>query len=347
MNSINNRKRNLVVMVDVLKREGPMTQTVLKEYINLKASTTSYLVNDLKRLGLVIDSGIITQDGGPGKPGNLLKLNNDFAQFIGCYVENNLVNVYVIGLDGTTLSHKSIFVDNYTKVKQALIDIIVTLCEKNSKIRGIGIAMKGVVLLDGTIQVKYGEGKDEAWKLEGLLQHLKQHFPEIPVVIENDANCSAILYQHEEREIELDLLLYLLNKTPFGIGCGILVNGQILKGATGVAGEYFEKGKRIQKLIEGISDQNIYAEKFIESIFSHISTSVYLLNPKKVVISGNILNDISTTTIKKIGEIIKDYDLPVDVILTKGNEDLGPAKGAALIAMNDYISSFIGKVGAR
>lgn len=334
-------------MVDVLKREGPMTQTMLREHSNLQASTASYLVNDLKRIGMVIDSGETIQGIGPGKPGNLLQLNNSLAQFIGIYVEDNQVNAYVIGLDGATLDYRKAAIDNPTQVEQALVQVVEAICQENPFIRGIGIAMKAMVLSDGTIRFGYKDGMNEHWKLEGLLQRLNTHVAGIPIVIENDANCTALLYQYEQKEDDMDLVLYLMNRLPFGIGCAILVRGEILKGATGATGQYFEKGSRLRSLADVVMDKDEYLESFITALMPHIATTAYLLDPRIVVLTGSFLHDIGPGTVAKVESIIRSYQLPVEVILTRGNKEYDPAKGAALIAMNGYISSFIAKVGAR
>jgi len=347
MNLNNDRKRSLMRMVDVLKREGPMTQTMLKEQMNMQASTASYLVNDLKSFGIVIDSGETIQMAGPGKPGNLIQLNNNLAQFIGIYVEDNQVNVNVIGLDGTTLDFIQAPIENPTKVEEVLMKVVDSICRENSKIHGIGIAMKAMVLSDGTIRFGYRDGMNENWKLQGLLQRLNSRFSGIPIVIENDANCTALLYQYEQKEDKMDLVLYLLNRIPFGIGCAILVKGKLLKGANGATGQYFEKGSQLRSLAQGIIDKDEYLESFVAALMPHIATTAYLLDPKIVVLSGSFLNDVEAKTIEKVEVIIKSYQLPVEVILTNGNKEYDPAKGAALLAMNDYISSFIAKVGAR
>jgi len=347
MNRINDRKRSLLRMVDVLKREGPMTQTMLKEHTNMQASTASYLMNDLKSIGIVINSGETIQGSGAGKPGNLIQLNNNLAQFIGIYVEDNQVNVYVTGLDGITLDYRKVVMGNPTQVEQALIQVVDSICQENSIIRGIGIAMKAMVLSDGTIRFGYRDGMNENWKLQGLLQRLTTHFSGIPIVIENDANCTALLYQYEQKEDKMDLVLYLLNRIPFGIGCSILVKGKLLKGANGSTGQYFEKGSRLRSLAIDKTNKDEYLESFITALMPHIATTAYLLDPKIVVLSGSFLSDLEEKTVDKVESIIKSYHLPIEVILTKGNQDYDPAKGAALIAMNDYISSFIAKVGAR
>jgi predicted NBD/HSP70 family sugar kinase len=340
------RKHNLRNIIEILKREGPMTQTVLKEHVNLQASTVSYLVNDLRSFDIVIDSGETIQGSGPGKPGNLIQLNNGLAQFIGVYVEDNQINLYVIGLDGETINFQKEKIEYPSEVEQVLVAMVQAKREEYSNIRGIGIAMKAMVLFDDTIRFGFRKGMPEQWELHGLKQRLQEYFEGIPIIVENDASCTADLYQYHEKEDNMNLILYLLNRTPFGIGCAILVNGELVKGAKGAAGQYYYKDSELLKYITSTDDGGNLAN-IIEGLMPHIATTAYLFDPKKVVLSGSFLNGVNQETSNKVMSIIDSYQLPFQVILTKGNIELDPAKGAALIAINNFISDFIAKVGAR
>lgn len=342
----NDRKRNLGKMIDILKREGPMTQTMLKDYTNFQASTVSYLVNDLRNFGMVIDCGETLQGNGPGKPGNLIQLNNKLAQFIGVYVEDNQVNLYVIGLNGETIDFQQTKIEYPTQVERVLIEMVQAKFHENSNIQGIGIAMKAMVLSGDKIRFGFRKGMLEQWELQGLKQRLNDHFEGIPIIIENDSNCTAILYQYQQKRDKMDLILYLLNRIPFGIGCAMLVKGELIKGANGAAGQYFYKGSKLIEYISN-SEEKGCLENIVDGLMPHISTTSYLFDPEKIVLSGSFLNEVKPETLSKVEAIIKSYRLPYEVILTEGNLEFDPGKGAALIAINNFISDFIAKVGAR
>ena len=89
MNKRNEKKQNLTMIIEMLRRYGAMTQARLKEYCGLQASTVSYLVSDLKQYGVIKDSGAeIQQQPKIGKPGNVIELDNNDSQFLGMYVED-------------------------------------------------------------------------------------------------------------------------------------------------------------------------------------------------------------------------------------------------------------------
>ena len=106
MNKKTERKENLRLIIDTLRLSGPLAQARLKESCSLQASTVSYLVNDLRMCNLVVDIGKEDTQGRVGKPGNTISLNNEKAQFLGVYVEDDCLHAYLIGIDGKTLGYE-------------------------------------------------------------------------------------------------------------------------------------------------------------------------------------------------------------------------------------------------
>jgi len=76
------------------------------------------------------------------------------------------------------------------------------------------------------------------WHDVALKQHLSEAFPELPVFVEHDGNAGALAEFHfgvGQGPSDLRHLIFLTFGT--GIGAGLIVNGQILRGATDTAGE--------------------------------------------------------------------------------------------------------------
>jgi predicted NBD/HSP70 family sugar kinase len=348
LKKLNERKRGLKEIIDTIKISGPMTQTDLKEESNLLGSTASYLVNVLKNMGLLIDGGEIIQKNGPGKPAAILKLNNDLANFIGIYLEDYYLHLYVTGLDGAILESKAVPISNFRDLEKVMIISIKEIVLSNSKIKGIGIAVKGIVYNDGNIEFGYRESiKENNWHLQGLLERLESIFADIPIIMENDANCTAVLFQFKQGKNNMNLILYLLNISPFGIGCSILIDGRLYRGYSGSAGRYFEKNSNFSK-IEDLNNRNKKEiESFIDDMMSHVRMSSFLLDPEEVILSGSIFDNINNVRREQLQKLLDDYQLPFKIRVTKGNNEFNPAAGAALISTNNYISGIIDKVGVR
>lgn len=344
----NERKRGLEVIMDKIRISGPMTQTELKEESNLLGSTASYLVNDLKNIGLLVDSGELIHRNGPGKPAAVLKLNSELASFIGIYLEDYSIKMYVTGLDGEVLEKRTVPMDHFKEIEKLMKRSIKGIVSAYPNIRGIGIAVKGIVYNDGAIKFGYRAGiREENWKLHGLQKALESAFPEIHIVIENDANCAAVLFQYRQRRKNMNLILYLLNISPFGIGCSILQEGNLYRGFSGSAGQYFEKSSYFSRNKDLKSGAPEEIEHCIHEIMSHVRMSGFLLDPERIILSGSIFDDIDEERQEKLERLIADYKLPFKVSMTRGNKEFNPACGAALISTNHYISRMIDKVGVR
>lgn len=344
MNKRTEKRQNLAQLLAVLRRYGPLTQARIKEYCGLQASTVSYLVNDLKGVGLIRTVGQELQEGKVGKPGNVICLNNEHASFLGLYVEDDWIDAYRIGIDGSTLSSAHVEFDGQS-VKEAVISAVAANLEQFSQIRGVGIAIKGIVRRDGTIKSGWRHGSGTAksfWNFTGLQDALAQNFPDIPIIVENDANCAAELYHYNVRREQKNLVLYLLNQIPFGIGCGLLLNGSIYRGSTGAAGEIFEKNAKFVEYVDLLKRGEATAERFLPAMLPHMLETVYLLDPECIVLAGSYFNDLTSDELEKLKTL---WDgIPVPVVIAGGDARLNPAKGAALLVTDKYIEATIEEV---
>lgn len=347
MNKKTERKQNFVCLIETLRRYGPLTQARLKEYCGVQASTVSYIVNDLKKSSLLIDTGQIEQNGKVGKPGNLLTLNGDANQVLGIYVEDDLLHVYCVGLNGKTYISQEVPFDG-EHVQDAVSSAIEGQLKDTPALRGIGLAIKAIVYKDGKIRsgLRHSPGGGgETWNFSDLPGALRQAFPQIPILVENDANCAAALYHYEHRLQNGNLAVYLLNKTPFGIGLGLITQGGVYKGATGAAGEYFDQDGHIRRMAEEVRTENDLVTQLIPAILPHILQTIYLIDPECIVLSGSYFESLQPASLAGIEELFQPLPIPVHV--AGGDQRLNPAKGVALLAINNYIASFVEEVTKR
>ena len=97
-------------------------------------------------------------------------------------------------------------------------------------VSGIGVGLAGFVDRDGVVRRAPNCGGLVGLRLGELLE---QRFG-LPVVIDNDANCVAVLAHHVLAPDCADLLAVTLGT---GIGGGLVVGGRLLRGFNGFAGE--------------------------------------------------------------------------------------------------------------
>ena len=97
---------------------------------------------------------------------------------------------------------------------------------------GIGVAVPGAI--DSRREKIEKSPNLPSWQGFPLKKVLTRKF-RVPVVIENDANASALGERHFGSGRGIDDFLYLTIST--GIGSGIVANGSLVRGARGTAGE--------------------------------------------------------------------------------------------------------------
>ncbi len=346
MNKMVERRQNLKMIIEMLRLNGPVSQNVLKDQCRLQASTISYLINDLKTEKLVIDLGKVETQGKVGKPANLIGLNNDEAQFLGVYVEDKCLYIYVVGIDGRIIHCASI---GYAieEMETHLFDGIRRMLQTYGKIRGIGIAIKAIVYSDGRIYSgirRDNANREQHWDLANLPDALRSAFPGTPIIVENDANCAAALYRYETKCD--NFVLYILNDIPFGIGCGLMVHGQIYRGARGAAGEFFLKDLNSSEVADTTGDKDSVLEKTLVTILPHVLQTAYLLDPECFVLTGSMFRDITEAEIARAEKILEP--VPIKVNINSGKErNLNPACGAAFLAINQFIEQYLEEVTKR
>lgn len=118
------------------------------------------------------------------------------------------------------------------KLLGLLSEIVADFKEKHQELIGIGISAPGIIQKNGfmttagALKSLYGVNlKDEMEKRTSL-----------PVNVENDANAAAIAERWIGNAIGLDNYLCIVLGT--GVGGGIIINGQVYRGAHGMAGEF-------------------------------------------------------------------------------------------------------------
>lgn len=116
----------------------------------------------------------------------------------------------------------------YSAIQQALDEAD----KKLEQVAGIGIGVAGP--LDSQTGIVFAPPNLSGWDHVPLRTIFEEHYA-LPVLVENDANVAALGEHMFGAGRGFKDMLYLTVST--GIGGGIIVNGQLMKGTSGTAGE--------------------------------------------------------------------------------------------------------------
>ena len=228
-------QQEIQILALVRESEG-MSRVQLAQQMGLHLPAITLLTSSLIKEGLIREEGLASSTG--GRPSILLRLNPQAAYFLGVEVGLNFVRTLLTDLSGTVLQEVAEAVEKPLELK-ALLSLIksqaaaVSRKAPSSRLKGMGVAVAGMVdrgrglVLNANIL-----GGSEPVALEAKLKAI---FPDLPLVLHNDANAAA-LGEHwygGARKVQNFFWVYL----GLGTGLGIFSKGEIYLGAHGIAGE--------------------------------------------------------------------------------------------------------------
>ncbi|MDP8216262.1 MAG: ROK family transcriptional regulator [Candidatus Kaelpia imicola] len=231
---LTDRERKNFSILDLIRRKGPITRTEISKETELNIVTVSNYVNTYIQKGFVIEGGLDVSTG--GRRPVVLELNPKAAYIIGIGLDLlNIIGV-VSDLKANVLVKvkKSRPEGTENTMIDAMSDLIGEIISKvdveRDRIKGIGIGIPGIVdRKGGTIRWPQQMGSIYISTLKNMLEQKFQ----IPVFVENDATVAALGEREFELESDIKNLIFMYS----GVGCGIVINGQIYGGAGGCAGE--------------------------------------------------------------------------------------------------------------
>ena len=231
-------KRNLAIL-ETLRRFGPITRPEISRALGLNIVTVSNYIEEFINKNLVFEKEFDISEG--GRRPILLDVNPDSGLVIGVGV--NLLNIVgaLVDLKGrivarSSLERKDVGVKNVVNyIIEAIAQTLNKSKESHGKIKGIGIGIAGIVnKKDGSVRwpEKVGNHYDYASVFVPLKNIVEREFG-YPVLLENDATAACFGEQWLDLEPGIKNVIYMFS----GVGCGIMINGEIYTGASGSAGE--------------------------------------------------------------------------------------------------------------
>jgi predicted NBD/HSP70 family sugar kinase len=215
---------------------GPISRKELSEKTDYSAATISNHVKTLIKEGFVIEKEKGISSGGR-KP-VYLTINPNKGYIIGIDIEVSKVRIVMFNLK-LKVEKKVEFYLEANKVPKKLMNKIINIIEGIMKERnivdydllGIGVAVPGLVNKKrNLLQFAPNLG----WKEEQISAYLNNRF-QVPIFIENEANAAGMGEKEFYYDKDINMVYVSINE---GIGCGLIFDGKLHRGASGNAGEF-------------------------------------------------------------------------------------------------------------
>lgn len=234
---LTDKERKNLAILEVIRKSGPISRTDISKATELNIVTVSNYVNHYIKKGLVIE-GELDESTGGRKP-VLVELNPKAGYMVG--VGLNMLSVVGILVDLeinvlTELKRERV-PENSEAVIEKMVDLAEEIIQKadidRAKIAGVGVGVPGIIDERGrTIRWPQSLGNKDI----SVCLSIKETFEKrlnIPSIVENDANAAVLGEKWLGLDREVRHMIYMFS----GVGVGVLINGEIYRGATGAAGE--------------------------------------------------------------------------------------------------------------
>lgn len=366
------------LVLNLIKEHEIISSSDLVKITGMRPSTIFNILKELSSKSLVqfLGKGNSTDKG--GKKPYIWTLNHQAAYVIGLDVEVGEMTVVVMNFGGDPICKKKIKLEvarNIDELSRSIISVVRNTIIENkideSKVLGLGIAFAGVVDHYNGVVVMSSVLPQMNFP---LLDHLKDELP-FPVLIENNANAAAIGAKwngQAKNKKNYITVLVEIDKNVSGLGIGIVINGQLYRGASFCAGELyphlptlretlatvrsrFEEGEILKNFIS--SPEEIDMELLVDAVHKGdniaslvcmmiggivgqtIAPAIALLNPDTLIITG-IISELEEQVISSVRAAIETRVLSISSaaleIITDKNHQYSVALGAASVVLEDY-----------
>ncbi|MFH1857589.1 MAG: ROK family protein [Candidatus Omnitrophota bacterium] len=346
---LTDRERKNLLILEAIRRQKETTKTEISKLTKLNIVTISNYVNHFIKEGLVIEKGFDLSGG--GRRPLLLELNPKVGYVLGLGLSmTNMVGTLtdlaggvmaelrrekppVVATRNSPLSQESA-----EAIIQGLVQLASDLIEQSkvdvTKIKGIGIGIPGIIDEPGRtvrwtsqIGVPGKEGPYDVSIAISVKDLFEQRF-NIPTFIENDATVAAFGVLWLGLEPGIKNLIYMYS----GVGCGIIINGEVYRGTSGGAGEVTIYDPLDEKL------------DFPLGPLRMVGIDVGMLEKAREAIAKGtptVLKDTPNLSAKKIIEVAKEGDR----LATELVEQAGVALGVKIAFLVNFLNPEVVVIG--
>ncbi len=236
------RERNRMRVVDALRRSGTASRSELAQLTGLSRTTIATLVADLFARGLVVEPPVAsggTRSGCRGRPPALLRLDPSAGVAVGVDFGHSHVRVAVADLSSTLLGEASASVETDDDADRALdvaAELVAEVLEAagvdHTRVVGAGMGVPGPY--DRRRNVVNSSTILPGWIGRNAGDELSRRL-DVHVEVDNDANLGALGELTFGTGRGIRNAVYV--KMSTGIGAGLIWQGELYRGATGIAGE--------------------------------------------------------------------------------------------------------------
>ncbi|MCX5701146.1 MAG: ROK family protein [Candidatus Omnitrophica bacterium] len=236
---LTDKERRSIEILDILRKRGPISRPEISRDMGINVVTISNYIDEFIKSNLVFEKELDVSEG--GRRPVLLDLNPQACFVIG--VGLNLTNMVglLVDLKGNIITKTQTARPDFSvkDVSESVLDIVREILRRSKEyfanIQGIGVGVAGLInKKDGSIH--WPQKMDHYYTYASVdvpLKALMEKEFDLPTMIENDATSACFGEHWLDLEQGYKNVIYMFS----GVGCGIMINGEVYRGSQGYAGE--------------------------------------------------------------------------------------------------------------
>ncbi len=242
---------NEIRILNLIREYGPISRSELAKRTRISKVAISDIINRLNETGFILEIGKGKSTHRGGKRPTMIKLNPENGFVLGIEIKRQFSQIAIADIEARIIEIERIEYPVGTPVGEAIDLILVAIDRVMEKLKipaykliSIGIAIPGF------INYEKGELHFAAtlhnWEDQPLAARFVEKF-NVPTIVENDVN--AITLAESSTAVGYKNSNTVCIWIGDGLGSGIIVDGQLVRGKNGSAGEigYLELGYFIQQ----------------------------------------------------------------------------------------------------
>jgi N-acetylglucosamine repressor len=231
------RELNRSLVLDLLKQHSPISRAAIAKAAGLAKPTVSAIMDELIQKGLVREIGIGETTTGGGRPPIMLEFNARSQFVVGVQVGVGRVQVVLADARGAEVGRieESTPKGTAAEVLKLIADLVKRALDEaevpKARLSALGICIPGLIDFDSGVCLMAPNLK---WRDVAVGPILTKALG-VPVFVHNTSQAAAVAESIEGAGQDVENLVFLF--VGSGIGAGILSEGRLFHGTTGIAGE--------------------------------------------------------------------------------------------------------------
>ncbi len=218
----------------IIRDRGPLAASDIVRVTGLAKSTVSVNVDRL------LEAGLVRAESRPGSKRRKLKVAENAGFVVGVDLGQTHLGVALCDLEAVVLERKRVPLELVRETPEAVLEMVSALVVEltgragvdGKDLFGVGVGVPGPV--DFARGIPVCPPVMPGWDRFPVASRLRERFG-CPVFLDNDVNVMALGERDRGAAENVDSFLFV--KVGTGIGAGLVIHGEIYRGAKGAAGD--------------------------------------------------------------------------------------------------------------